>query len=80
MPKTFFSLLILSSEKKGLIVFLDGGFGFQQKLASLNIRVGKTVTKITSQPFSGPVVILVDNTEISLGRKIASRIFVEELE
>ena len=73
------SLLELRSGKKAVIVFLEGGFEFQRKLASLNIRVGKTISKITSQPFAGPIVVAVDNTEISLGRGIASRIFLKEV-
>jgi ferrous iron transport protein A len=74
------SLEELSTGKKARIVELDNGVGFRQKMEELNIREGKEVEKIVSQPFSGPVVIRIDNCTIALGRKMALRIFVEEIE
>jgi len=70
-------LLQLQSRRRAKIKYLEGGLAFQRKLASLNIRVGKTIKKITSQPFGGPVVIEIDNTRITLGRGMAMKIFVE---
>ena len=72
------SLLHLQTGKKARIKRLDGGIGFQRKLASLNIRVGKTIRKITAQPFKGPVVIEVGNTKATIGAGIAMRIFLED--
>jgi Fe2+ transport system protein FeoA len=72
------SIFELSSGKKAKIKRLEGREVFQRKLASLNIRVGKTITKIATQPFRGPVVVEVDNTKVTLGRRMAMRIFVEE--
>lgn len=71
------SLSHIQSGKKAKIARLDGGFGFQRKLASLNIRIGKTIRKIAKQPLRGPIVIEVDNTKVTLGAGIAMRIFVE---
>lgn len=71
------SLLQVESGKTVRITRLKGGIGFQRKLASLNIRVGKTVRKITKQPLRGPVVIEIDNTQIAIGAGMAMRIFVE---
>ena len=71
------SLLQLGIEKRAKIKRIEGGFAFQQKIASLNIRIGKMVRKITAQPFWGPVVIEIDNTKITLGRGMAMKIFVE---
>jgi len=73
------SLFNLQAGKQARIKRLEGGFGFQKKLASLNIRIGKIVKKITNQPLGGPVVIEVDNTEVVLGMNMAMRIFVEEI-
>ncbi|MCD6173658.1 MAG: ferrous iron transport protein A [Sulfurimonas sp.] len=77
MEITLFSLV---SGKKATIKRLDGGEEFRKKLASLNIRVGKTIRKITQQPFQGPVVIEIDNTEATIGMKMAKKILLEPLE
>ena len=71
------SLLQLESGRRAKIKYLEGGFAFQRKLASLNIRTGKTIKKIAAQPFGGPVVIEIDNTRVTLGRGMAMRIFLE---
>ena len=71
------ALIDLQTRKKAKIIRLGGGFEFQRKLASLNIRVGKTIKKIAGLPFGGPMVIEVDNTKATLGRGMASKIFVE---
>jgi len=72
------SLLQLQIGKKAKIKRLEGGYNFQRKLASLNIRVGKIIKKVTTQPLGGPVVIEIDNTEITLGVGMATKIFIEE--
>ena len=72
------SLLKLQTGKKAKIRRLEGGTTFLAKLASLNIRIGKTVKMVTAQPFSGPVVIEVGGRGVTLGRGIAMGIFVEE--
>jgi len=63
--------------EKAEIKRIEGGLAFQRKTASLNIRVGKTVRKITNQPFRGPVIIEIDGRRIGLGRGMASKILVE---
>jgi len=71
-------LINLQIGKKAKIKRLEGGFIFQRKLASLNIRIGKTIRMVTTQLLRGPVVIEVDDRRVTLGRGIAVRIFVEE--
>jgi Fe2+ transport system protein FeoA len=51
--------------------------GMQSRLESVGIRKGRRVTKLVCQPFGGPVVLDVNGSRISLGRKIASKIDVE---
>ena len=68
----------LGRGKTAVIKSLKGGCEFQRKIASLNIRVGKTIKKITAQPLRGPIVIEVGNTKVSLGMGMAMKIFVEE--
>ncbi len=74
------TLFNLESGKKATIKRLDGGVEFRKKLTSLNIRVGKTIRKITAQPFHGPVVIEIDNTEAAIGINMAKKIVVVPLE
>ena len=74
------TLFDLESGKKATINRLDGGVEFRKKLTSLNIRVGKTIRKITAQPFHGPVVIEIDNTEAAIGMNMAKKIVVVPLE
>lgn len=74
------SLYDLSSGHKAIIKKIDSGEGFKKKLASLNIRVGKTIKKITQQPLQGPVVIEIDNTEATIGMNMAKKIVLEPLE
>ncbi len=74
------TLFDLESGKKATIKRLDGGVEFRKKLTSLNIRVEKTIRKITAQPFHGPVVIEIDNTEAAIGMDMAKKIIVVPLE
>jgi Fe2+ transport system protein FeoA len=74
------TLFDLESGKKATIKRLDSGVEFRKKLASLNIRVGKTIRKITAQPLHGPVVIEIDNTEAAIGMDMAKKIVVVPLE
>ena len=74
------SLFDLQTGQKAIIERLKEGEMFRKKLASLNIRVGKTIRKITAQPLSGPVVIEIDNTEATIGMNMAKKIVVEPIE
>jgi len=74
------TLFDLESGKKATIKRLDDGVEFRKKLTSLNIRVGKTIRKITAQPLHGPVVIEIGNTEAAIGMNMAKKIVVEPFE
>ncbi len=43
----------------------------------MGIRPGVPITKLTVQPFRGPVSIAVGATEVALGAGLARRIMVE---
>ena len=74
------TLFDLASGKKAIIKRFQGGEEFRKKLASLNIRAGKTIRKITAQPLHGPVVIEIDNIEAAIGMNMAKKIIVVPLE
>ncbi len=71
------SLVRLGAGKRAKIKRIEGGIMFRRRAASLNIRVGKIIRKIVSEPFRGPVIIEIDNRRISLGRGMAMKIFLE---
>lgn len=73
------TLFDLESGKEATITELKGGEEFRKKLASLNIRAGKTVRKVTAEPFHGPVVIEIGNTEATIGMAMAKKIVVTPL-
>ena len=72
------SLSRLGIGKTGRIKYLMGGRGFQTRIISLGLRIGKTIKVISSHRFGGPIVIEIDNMKIAIGRIMADRIIVEE--
>ena len=63
--------------KSGLIQEIYGGYGFVRRMESLNVRVGKRITKLSSVFRRGPITIRVDHTQLALGFGMASRIMIE---
>jgi ferrous iron transport protein A len=51
--------------------------GLDRELAGMGIRVGKRIKMITHQPIKGPVVVLVDEAQTSLGLGLADKILIE---
>ncbi len=43
----------------------------------MGVRVGKKIKMLTKEPLKGPVVVVVDEADISLGIGIADKIIVE---
>ena len=63
--------------ENGIIVEIQGGFGFVRRMESMNIRAGKQVTKLSTIFRRGPITIRLDNTQVALGFGMANKIFVE---
>jgi ferrous iron transport protein A len=61
------------------VVRLDGGPNMIWRLDNMGVRVGSIVDKVSNNPFRGPVVFRIDQTELAIGYGMASRIMVEEL-
>jgi len=70
-------LIKLSPGKKAVITKVEGGHGFQINLGTRGIRKGKEIEVITMHPMQGPLVIRIDGRETTIGRRMASRIFVD---
>jgi len=62
-------------DEKGTVIEIDRDL--QKRVAGMGIRVGKTLRMITKQPIKGPVDVIVDEAETSLGLELADRIIVE---
>lgn len=63
--------------ESGLVIEIQGGYGLNRRLESLGIRVGKKVTKVSSQLMRGPVTLRVDNSQVAIGFGMAMKILVE---
>ncbi len=71
------SLVDLQSGEGGMIVQINGGHGMINRLASLDIRPGKEITKVSAGFMRGPVTIEVNRAQIAIGFGMAQRILVE---
>lgn len=67
----------LRKGKTGRVKYLAVGYGFQRRVFSLGIRIGKNIKVVSSHPFRGPVVVEVDNMRAVVGRGMAEKIIVE---
>ena len=67
----------LEEGETGVVVSIHGGYGLLHRLESLGIRVGKKVTKVSSQLMRGPVTVKIDNSEVAMGFGMARKILVE---
>jgi len=68
----------LQGGESGVVMDIQGGYGLTRRLESLGIRVGKKVTKVSSQLMRGPVTVRIDNSEVAIGFGMAKKILVEK--
>ena len=71
------NLIDLRSGESGRIAQIDGGHGMVNRLAALDIRPGRRITKLNSGFMHRPVTIEVDRTQVAIGFGMAKRIMVE---
>ncbi len=60
-----------------MVTEIQGGYGLGRRLESLGIRVGKKVTKVSSQFLRGPITVRIDNYQVALGFGMAKKIMVK---
>jgi len=70
------NLVQMQKGQTGVLDSVDGGKGVAWKLKALGIRPGSSVTKISSVPGRGPVVLRVSGADVALGFGMAQRIRV----
>jgi len=68
MDQQNISLLHLPTNKKAKITSIDGG------------HEGQEIKVVSKQPFRGPITIKVCGSQMTLGRGMARRILVEEMQ
>jgi ferrous iron transport protein A len=66
--------------KKATVIDIKGGQRIRQRLGQMGIHPGDTITMLRYGALRGPLLIEVHSSQVALGRGIASRIIVEELE
>lgn len=74
---TTLDLTQLQEGESGVVMNIHGGYGLLHRLESLGIRVGKKVTKVSSQLMRGPITVKIDNSEVAMGFGMARKITVE---
>lgn len=74
------TLLNIDNGKKVKILKISGGRGIRQHLQCLGIHIGDIVTIKKSSFLGGPVLLEINGYDVALGKGVASRIEVEEVE
>ena len=67
----------MQTGQSGTVIQIQGGIGLVNRLAALNIRPGKRITKVSSMLMRGPVTIEVDRTQVAIDFGMANRVIVE---
>jgi ferrous iron transport protein A len=75
--KNIIPLANMEINREGIIYKLEGEAGFQARLQALNIRIGKRIKKISTNPFRGPIVVEVDSSRVAIGYGMAQKVMVD---
>ena len=76
--RQYLSLERLQPGSHGIVCKLEGGRGFANRLAAMGLAVGARL-EILENRKHGPLLVLVRDTRIALGRSEALKILVEEV-
>lgn len=68
-------LAMMDYDEKGIITEIEKDL--RTRVAGMGIRVGKNLRMVTKQPIKGPVDVIVDGAETSLGLDMAEKITVD---
>ena len=66
--------------KKVRVIDIRGGPGIRRRLSQMGIHPGDVITLLRLGALRGPVLIEVHGSQVALGRGVASKIIVEEIE
>lgn len=74
------SLINLSVGEEAEIVRLRGGRGFQTRLRSLGLVEGQKIKKLSRAGPGGPVIVVVNRTQVAVGQGMAYHIIVRRID
>ncbi len=74
------TLLNVDNGRRVRILKITGGKGIRQHLQCLGIHIGDVVTLKKSSFLGGPVLLEINGYDVALGKGVASKIEVEEVE
>lgn len=66
----------LPSSSETTIIAIRGGHGMRRRLRSMGIAEGRTIRKLSALAWGGPIVVLVNRTQIAIGRGMANKVLV----
>jgi ferrous iron transport protein A len=66
--------------RKAKVIDIKGGQGIRQRLSQMGIHPGDEITMLRYGALRGPILIEIHGSQVALGRGIASRVMVEEIE
>jgi ferrous iron transport protein A len=70
----------INENRKARVIDIQGGAGIRQRLSQMGIHPGDEITMLRFGALRGPILIEIHGSQVALGRGIASRIIVEEVE
>ena len=70
----------VDENRKAKVIDIQRGQGIRQRLSQMGIHPGDTITILRYGALRGPILIEIHGSQVALGRGIASRIIVEEVE
>jgi ferrous iron transport protein A len=66
--------------RKSQVIDIQGGQRIRQRLGQMGIHPGDIITILRYGALRGPILIEIHGSQVALGRGIASRVIVEEME
>jgi ferrous iron transport protein A len=74
------TLAQVHENNKAKVIDIQGGQRMRQRLGEMGIHPGDIVTILRYGALRGPILIEIHGSQVALGRGIASKILVEEVE
>ena len=74
------SLIDLPMGEEAEIVRLRGGRNFQTRLRSLGLVEGQQVKKFSRAGLGGPVIVVLNRTQVAVGQGMAYHIIVRRID
>ena len=71
------NLTQIETDEDVLVVEINGGHRFKDKIEAVGLRTGIKIRKLSTQVFGGPVTVKIGSTKIALGYGMAKKILVQ---